>query len=238
MTENSAPALGIIMLDTSFPRPPGDVGHAASWRCPVRLRRVTGATADVVIRQGAAGLLPAFIDAGNALVAEGCCALVTSCGFMAPHQQAIAKALPVPFAASSLMQVPSVAAGLPAGRVPGILTYDAASLSPQFLRLAGLDPSLPVIGMPKGGAFQGMIEGGQPYDADALQAEMLAAAERLISQNPAVGAIISECTNMPPFSHAISRATGLAVFDILTLGHWLHHASSPRHFTHEPEINV
>ena len=36
-------ALGIIMLDTRFPRPPGDVGNAATWPFPVQYRIVRGA---------------------------------------------------------------------------------------------------------------------------------------------------------------------------------------------------
>ena len=36
----SEPFLGILMLDTRFPRPPGDIGHPASFSMPVRWRRV------------------------------------------------------------------------------------------------------------------------------------------------------------------------------------------------------
>jgi hypothetical protein len=50
--------LGILMLDTRFPRLPGDVGPPASWSMPVRLRRGAGrlaAARGAAGRPGAAG---------------------------------------------------------------------------------------------------------------------------------------------------------------------------------------
>jgi hypothetical protein len=37
-------ALGVLMLDTRFPRPRGDVGNATTWPFPVRYKIVNGAT--------------------------------------------------------------------------------------------------------------------------------------------------------------------------------------------------
>ena len=44
MTATEVPCLGILMLDTRFPRIPGDVGNPATWDFPVRYRVVEGAT--------------------------------------------------------------------------------------------------------------------------------------------------------------------------------------------------
>ena len=60
--------LGILMLDTRFPRLPGDVGHPASWSMPVRLRVVQGASPLRVVQQADTTLLEPFIDAARALV--------------------------------------------------------------------------------------------------------------------------------------------------------------------------
>ena len=50
MTLTAAPAfgeapgfLGVVMLDTRFPRPPGDVGHPDAFGVPVRRHVVRGA---------------------------------------------------------------------------------------------------------------------------------------------------------------------------------------------------
>ena len=47
--------VGILLLDTRFPRVPGDIGSAASFDFPVRYHRVAGADSERVVRQGAAG---------------------------------------------------------------------------------------------------------------------------------------------------------------------------------------
>jgi len=229
-------SLGVIMLDTTFARPPGDVGHPASWRCPVRFARVQGASPDRVIRHDAEGLIPDFVAAGRELIAAGCGAIITSCGFMARHQRTVAEELGVAFAASSLLQLPMVARSLGKGRVPGVLTYDASSLGPENFLESGADAATPFVGMPERGAFRSLIEGGARYDAAALEREMLAAARDLVLRRPDVGAIVLECTNMPPFAQAVSKAFGLPVFDILTLGHWLFAATAPRRFEDERKV--
>lgn len=223
-------ALGVIMLDTAFERPTGDVGHAASWPFPVKFRRVRGASVPLVVRAGGEGLVEDFVAAGRELVAEGCTAIVTSCGFMARHQRRLADALGVPVAASSLMQLPMVEMALGAGRRPGVITYDEASLGPETFRACGADPSVPKRGVPAGGAFHRLVEDNVPYDHAALEAEVIATARRLVADHPSVGAIVLECTNMPPFAQAISTALALPVFDILTLGEWLFTSTSPRAF--------
>src|SRR5262245_53358054 len=100
------PPLGILMLETRCPRLPGDVGSAASWPCPVRYTGVRDASPERGVRGRAEGLVDAFIAAGRALAEEAAGALITTCGFLALHQRALAHALPVPFASSSLMQLP------------------------------------------------------------------------------------------------------------------------------------
>jgi hypothetical protein len=228
----SAPArsLGVIMLDTDFPRPPGDVGHPGSWDFPVKFRRVGGASPDRVIRRGGAGLLDDFIAAGESLVAEGCCAIITSCGFMALHQQRLADALTVPVAASSMVLLPLVEATLGAGRRAGVITYDGANLTPEMLSACGADPSTPVAGVPSNGAFHALIEGGAPYDRAGLDAEVISVACDLVARHPSVGAIVLECTNMPPFAAAIAQVCAMPVFDVLTLGRLLYSSTCPRHF--------
>src|SRR2546428_2839481 len=108
--------VGILMLDTRFPRIPGDMGNAATFPFPVRYHRVSGADPDLVVRRGAEGLLPAFVQGARALEGEGVGAITTSCGFLAKYQQELAAAVRVPVFTSSLLMVPLVHRLLPAGR--------------------------------------------------------------------------------------------------------------------------
>jgi hypothetical protein len=57
--------------------------------------------------------------------------------------------------------------------------------------------------------------------------EILDAAAELLHRHPEVKALVLECTNMPPFSRALEVATGLRVWDILSLGRWLYEGAVP-----------
>ena len=137
----------------------------------------------------------------------------------------------MPVATSSLLQIPLLQSCL-RGRV-GVITYDAAALTEAHFRAVGADPTTPVAGLPPDGAFHAMIERAGPYDAAVLAEEAVGLALGLQSRHTDLAAIVLECTNLPPFSKAIHVATGLPVFDVLSLGHWFHAGliarSTPRH---------
>jgi hypothetical protein len=209
---------GILMLDTRFPRPVGDVGNAASFDFPVRYRIVEAATARRAVFARGAGLLPDFIDAGRALCAEGARVIGTGCGFLALFQRELAAALPVPVATSSLLQVPYVGRTLPEGRQVGVLTADAAALSADHLRAAGADPDTPIEGIDPEGAFaRTLFDDLDQLDERAAERDVVAAAARLLARHPDIGAFVFECTNLPPYAAAVSAATGRPVFDVTTL---------------------
>lgn len=55
-----------------------------------------------------------------------------------------------------------------------------------------------------------------------MASEVVGAAQELVKNHPKVRAIVLECTNMPPFSSLVEKATGRKVWDVLTLGKWLY----------------
>lgn len=81
------PKLGVLQLNTTFPRPPGDVGNPRSWDpIPVVIRVVEEADRDLVVGGGwGEELVDAFVREGERMMREeGCVAFVTSCGFVSP----------------------------------------------------------------------------------------------------------------------------------------------------------
>ena len=224
-------SLGILMLETRFPRIPGDIGNALTWPFPVRYRVVRGASPDHVVRRRAEGLLPAFIDAAKELVADGADGITTNCGFLSVFQHEIADAVSVPVATSSLMQIPLVRSMLPAGKTVGLLTISAATLSEEHLARAGVPPGLPIVGTDGGQEFTRAILDDEPeMDVDLARRDVADAGERLVAEHPDVGAIVLECTNMVPFAPDVRARTGVPVFGIFSFLQWFHEGLMPRRF--------
>jgi Asp/Glu/hydantoin racemase len=219
--------VGILMLDTRFPRIRGDMGNATTFPFPVRYHRVTGADPDRVVRRGAEGLLPAFVDGARALEREGVGAITTNCGFLVKYQAELGAAVRVPVFTSSLLLVPLVQRMLPAGRRVGIMTVNAATLTREHLRGAGIgdDVALAVIGLETEKEFtRALLDNELELDVDQAREEHVRVARRLVSEHPDVGAIVLECTNMPPYTADIQRETGRPVFDIVSLVTMVHDA--------------
>lgn len=223
--------LGILMLEAKFPRIVGDMGNALTWPFPVLYKVVRGASPDLVVRRRAEGLLPDFIQAARELVDLGAEAITTNCGFLALIQADLQRAVPVPVATSSLLQISSVAKLLAPGKRPGVVTVSASTLTRDHLIAAGADPQTPVVGTDDGTEFTRVLLGNeQRLDYAAAERDVVGAARTLVERHPDVGAIVLECTNMSPYSHAVRRATELPVFDIVSLITWFHAGLAPRRF--------
>jgi Asp/Glu/hydantoin racemase len=67
-------------------------------------------------------------------------------------------------------------------------------------------------------------------DVALAEADILEAGRQLVAADPSVGAIVLECTNMPPYARALRDALGLPVFDIYSLITWFHAGLRPREF--------
>jgi len=213
-TTVTAAFLGIVMLDTRFPRPAGDIGNPLTFEragIPVRFKTVLGASPKRVVQEADPALLKPFIDAAVALVEDGAGLISTSCGFLAAYQSQLSDAVRVPVITSSLLQCVRF-------RRPGIVTVDAAALGSRILAAAAVPAGTPIEGVEPSTEFYRKILGNEPT-LDVLEAErnVVDAAIRLVNQHPGVEDIILECTNMPPYRAAVANATGRRVHDLETL---------------------
>ena len=231
-------SVGILMLNTRFPRIPGDIGNAATWPFPVHYKVIPAATPDNVVRGDASPLLGAFIDAGRELLELGCDGIATNCGFLVPFQTEMSRALGVPVASSSLLQAPLIRMSLPADQTLGILTISSETLTTAHLDAAGIPHDTPVGGTGAGSHFTTRVLGdAEEIDFDQARADNVNAALRLVHDNPNIGAILLECTNMVPYAADIRRATGRPVFSIYTYLLWFQAGLLPRRFpTHLDDI--
>ena len=207
--------LGVIMLDTRFPRPPGDIGSPATWEragIPVRFVTVPGASARRVVQRQDPALLGPFVGAARGLALQGARLITTSCGFLAAWQTELQAAVDVPVITSSLLQCADLSA-------PGIVTFDAAALQQgPLLQRAGVPDGTPVEGLAPGCELQARIL-NDDTELDVRQASenVMDAAVRLVSRHPEVKQLVLECTNMPPYRSAVAQVTGRPVHDLETL---------------------
>ena len=119
---NQGMLVGILMLDTVFPRLPGDVGNGWTFDFPVMFRKVLGANPTSVVKNADPALLRPFIEGAQALEAAGAKAIATSCGFLVMFQKEMAEAVNIPVISSSLLQVPFVDRLLGPDKKVGIIT--------------------------------------------------------------------------------------------------------------------
>ncbi|KIC15027.1 aspartate/glutamate racemase family protein [Leisingera sp. ANG-Vp] len=224
-------AVGILMLETRFPRIHGDMGNAMTWDFPVHYKVVRGANPGNVVRGNPKELIDLFVDAGRDLVAMGADGITTNCGFLALIQEEVKQALGVPVATSSLMQVPMVQNLLPAGKRCGILTISKETLTPAHLQAAGVALDTPVAGTDGGRAFTRDILGdAAEIDFEACRLDMIDAARAMVADIPDLGAIVLECTNMVPYARDVRKATGLPVFSIHSFVSWFQAGLLPKGF--------
>jgi hypothetical protein len=208
------PRLGILMLDTQFPRIAGDLGNPETFPFPVLIARIAGATPERVVDKKAAGLLEPFVAGGEALIRAGATGIATTCGFLSLFQRPLAERLGVPVAASSLLIIPLVERLLPAGRRAGVVTFSKSLLTHEHLTAVGAAADTPVEGIPPDGAFATVARRGErTLDRHLVETEVVDAGKRLAAAHPELGAVVVECTNMPPYTPALRVALRLPVYD-------------------------
>ncbi len=206
--------LGVLMLDTRFPRPPGDVGNRETYSragIPVRFVTVQGASPRKIVQDADPSFLQPFVNAAVGLAAQGARLISTSCGFLARYQTVLQAAVPVPVVTSSLLQCRGL------DRV-GIVTFDAQSLSRPLLDAVDVPADAVVEGIAPGCEMHARILANAPeMDLAEVERNVVDAARRLAARDSGLRNIVLECTNMPPYRDAVARATGLPVHDIETL---------------------
>jgi hypothetical protein len=63
-----------------------------------------------------------------------------------------------------------------------------------------------------------------------LEAEVLAVVGRMAENYPEMGALVIECTDLPPFAHLIQQKINIPVFDIVTLTNMVYESLIRRPF--------
>jgi len=210
--------LGVLILDTRFPRLPGDPGNPATYEVPVILRRVEKATVDkIVSRSITDDVAHLFIKAAKELERENVTAITTSCGFLIYLQDKLARNVNIPVFTSTLLLLPL--AWRITQKPVGILTANSDALTMEHLRKAGAENiDVRIKGLEDKPEFRRVIlEDSPTMDIERMRRDIVEAAKELVDGNPDIGSIVCECTNLAPFREDIKKAARKPVFDYLTL---------------------
>ena len=218
-------SIGILILSASYPCIPGNVGNASTFPFPVRYQEVSGATIDRLLNQRDSSLLEPFIKAAKNLESRGVKAITGACGFMAQFQPQVRDAVDIPVFLTSLLQVPFIFQIT--GRPVGIITANAACLTSEHFKGAGIPDGLPlvIVGMEGQSEFRGaVLEEKGILDSGKIEQEVVQVARKLVTDNPHIGAILLECSDLPPYARAIQQAVNLPIYDFVTMINYVHTA--------------
>lgn len=228
-------AIGILLLDSFTPFIPGDVANATTYDFPVRFRKVEGLTTKRVLGKDPATFEP-LLEAAEDLAGQGVRAVTGDCGFLALHQRKLAASLHIPVFLSSLLQIPFISAIIGPDRKVGIITADSRRLDETVLAAVGVETTenLAIRGMEEQEAFsKAVIEEMGVLDAGAVEREAVSVARGMVEDETEVGALLLECSCLPPYGRAIQEAVSLPVFDYVTMINYVHSALVKRGFEGE-----
>lgn len=213
----AAKIVGVVMLETQFPRIKDDIGNPEGFDFPILYNVVKGASPKRVVEEQAPELVSQFIDAAKTLISDGAELITTSCGFLACYQKEIQNEVHVPVFTSALLLLPELELTYGKGNV-GILTISKSSMTPAFLSRTGVSSYTP-IGSPENGKefTRAILSNRKTFDEAQCKTDLLNAGRQLVQENPQLKAILLECTNMPPYACAIEQVTNLPVYSLNSL---------------------
>ena len=224
-------AIGILVLDLWYPYLPGNVANASTYSFPVHYKILRGSTIPQIMRADPV-LLDLIVEGGRELEKQGVRAIVGACGYFGNYQKEAAATLDIPVFLSSVLQIPIIRQGLKPNQKVGIICAVADSLTPKLLSQCGVDDisDIVIAGAQDLPEFQNILQCTGSFNSYKIEQQLVDLAKQLVSSNPDIGAILLECSDMPPYAWAIQNAIRLPVFDFTTLINWVYNAVVRRPF--------
>ncbi|MCI1956655.1 MAG: aspartate/glutamate racemase family protein [Oscillospiraceae bacterium] len=216
--------VGILYIeDIWYPLVPGNIVNGYTFPFPVRLKGVKGLTIQKLFTMDPS-VESAVLRAVWELEGEGVRAISGACGFFGNYQKVAAAGSSVPVALSSLIQVPWIFSTLRPDQSLAVLTADASSITPYLLEQCGVRETerLVIRDLRHAPEFSCILEGRGSFDNGKVRKEVVAAALDAVRLRPEIGAILLECSDMPPYAWAVADAVRRPVFDFTTLIRWLY----------------
>ena len=211
--------IGIIAIDLVYPKLPGNVVNASTYRFPVVYEMVSFEIE--ALFRGDDSIREQIVEAACRLEQKGVRAIIGACGFFAHFQEAVREKVHVPVYLSSLCQIPMIRTGLSAGQKIAVVAASGESINERLLSHVGARPEeVVVFDVGAWESFAPIRWGKQTLDNGRLTEDMMQLGRRIREEHPDVGAVLLECSDLPPYSWAVQKASGLPVYDFITLIRW------------------
>lgn len=227
-------SVGIVYIENvNYPLMPGNVVNAYTYDFPVRMKAVPNLTNDRLFNNDVTIADDIIATAKSMVENDGVRAICSACGFFGNFQQQVREALDVPVAMSSLVQLPLIQNLIKPGQKIGIITANGGSMTEELLKSCGVTKTdnLVIKDALQTEEFATVVNNRGYWDNAIAREEIVTLAKELVAENEDLGAILLECSDMPPYAAAIQEATQLPVFDFITLIKWLNSAVAQKPYS-------
>ncbi len=212
--------VGVLVMKSWVPKPPGHISCAGNYAFPIYYYPVEN-TNNETVHGGSREIIPQLLSSAKELRNFGCRSLVTSCGYFGHFQRVIADEGIMPTYLSAVCMVPFIFRLMGKKKTLILVCYNKEKLTGGLFESCGVSKEMmerinvyDVIGEPELGKI---ITDCGSYDIEKGKKEVVSITQRAVSEHGDAGAILLECTDLPPYAAAIQAATNLPVFDATSM---------------------
>lgn len=229
----SGAPVGILLLDGDMVWAPGSVANASSYKYPVQFQVVKDLMPLDILEPPNKHSVAQIVKAAQALERNGARVIVGACGYFIKFQDQVASAVDVPVSLSSLFQIPMILNHLPPHKSLGVVTAIEGQVDDKMLLSSHVN-STDRITVSAINQECNFIDCGlgktKEFIPAELEANIVETTKKMLAKYPSIGAILLECSEFPPYASAVSKATGLPVFDFISMIDYFAHSLKPRTF--------
>lgn len=219
---NEIISLGIIRLDYDYPPAVGDIDHYDTFNYKVYYKVIPGLTFEMCQSGNITHKVKNnIINSVKWFNLKHVSAITGDCGFMINIQNIVREHTRLPVLMSSLVQLPTLVQSYGNKEKILVLTANGKSL----LDMKGLiydlcnsdieNEQIVIFGCENIKGFDAVAK-GEKVNTQIVEKDLVEQIKWLLTFNSEIVCILSECTELPPYSDALRKSTGLPVFDAIT----------------------
>lgn len=212
--------VGCLVMKSWVPKPPGHISCASNYDFPIYYQPVQE-TNNSKIHGGNKDVIPNIISASKELRDYGCKSLVTSCGYFGHYQKIVADMDILPTYFSTICLIPFVLRMLRPNDDIILVCYNKEKLTSDLLFSCGVSEEqlsrIHIFDIINEKELGRIIKDCGEYNVTEARNEVVNVVVEAVRKYNNIGAILLECTDLPPHSYAIQDAVNLPVFDVTTM---------------------